>query len=82
MYCPSCQIGLDHSEINRRKCNNCLHEWEIFHVHPINDLQKHSLSHLCKCNPEIEVENGNLIIVHNSYDGRDGVELENEILKT
>lgn len=36
----------------------------------------------CKCNPRIERQkNGAVIVVHNSFDGREGVEWANEILK-
>lgn len=53
------------------------------HVYPINDLEQHDLEGTqCKCNPQVIVEpNAEIIIVHNSFDGREGVELANEILK-
>lgn len=36
----------------------------------------------CECLPEHKTENGeSLIIVHNSFDGREGVEWTNEVLK-
>lgn len=35
----------------------------------------------CECKPVPKLENGRLIIVHNSLDGREGVEWANEILK-
>lgn len=65
----------------------------IQHVYPVNDLEDHVLECVfpitgspycqCKCKPEHrEYENGALIIVHNSFDGREGVEWANEILKT
>lgn len=53
-----------------------------WHVLPINDIEQHEESTTCKCNPKIIHENGNMIIVHNSFDGREGVEWVNEILKT
>lgn len=35
----------------------------------------------CKCEPRIEYqEKGTIIVVHNSFDGREGVEWANEIL--
>lgn len=35
----------------------------------------------CKCHPRIKYEdNGGVIIVHNSFDGREGLEWANEIL--
>ena len=62
------------------------------HVVPNNDLKPHLTISvgkwpdqpkcICKCNPEhIPVEGGGLVIVHNSYDGREGLEWVNEILK-
>lgn len=55
----------------------------MIHAYPINDLEQHDLEGTqCKCNPEVIVEpNAEIIIVHNSFDGREGVELANEILK-
>lgn len=39
------------------------------------------VSCICKCNPKIEYQdNGTVIVVHNSFDGREGVEWANEIL--
>lgn len=34
----------------------------------------------CKCGPLINFEGNNLIVIHNSFDGREGVEWVNEIL--
>jgi len=56
-------------------------EENIWHVTPINDLEEHLESSMCKCDPEIKViENGNVVIVHNSFDGKEAVEMANEIL--
>ncbi len=57
-----------------------MHEWEIYHVRPINDIKKHSLSHACHCIPKLYIEGENMVVVHNSFDGREGVEWTNEIL--
>jgi len=61
-------------------CNNCGYEWETFHVLPVKDVKNHSEFYTCHCKPEIKIESGNMIIVHNSFDGREGVEWANEIL--
>lgn len=55
----------------------------MIHVYPTNDLEQHDLEGTqCKCNPQVIIEpNAEIIIVHNSFDGREGVELANEILK-
>jgi hypothetical protein len=51
-----------------------------WHVLPTNDLEEHEESTTCKCEPRVLYENGEMIIVHNSFDGREGVEIANEIL--
>lgn len=52
----------------RRKPNS-----KIIHVTPINDLEEHTEEGTgCKCKPRIEpAENDHLIVIHNSYDGRE-----------
>ena len=81
LFCPSCGIGIDYNQMKARKCNNCLHDWEVYHVMPVNDTKPHSESHTCGCDPAVENEGENMVCVHNSYDGREGVEVVNEILK-
>lgn len=55
------------------------------HVHPIDDTQEHDTSekgNTCHCDPSIIIEpNTEIIVVHNSFDGREGIEWVNEILK-
>lgn len=47
-------------------------EWDDLHVVPVEDLLPHNTdSHECACDPEIEVHGGKLIIIHNSFDGRE-----------
>jgi len=42
------------------------------HVVPLNDLLSHNTdSSECRCDPKIEVDGGHLLIIHNSYDGRE-----------
>jgi hypothetical protein len=64
----------------------------IQHVYPINDTHEHDtycnfpvigIPYCpCICKPEHkELDNGGMIVVHNSFDGREGVEWTNEILK-
>lgn len=65
---------------------------DIIHVTPINEshIEKskdRSMSNMfpycpCKCEPEIEVCGDAIIFIHNSFDGREGVEWANEILNT
>ena len=49
----------------------------MYHVIPRNDLEEHIESEYCHCSPTL-TEFG--IIVHNSFDGREGVEWAMEIL--
>ncbi len=56
----------------------------MIHVHPLNDIKEHDTSdkgNTCHCDPIIEEHDGEIIVVHNSFDGREGVEWTNEILK-
>jgi hypothetical protein len=46
----------------------------MYNVLPINDSDEHVESSTCKCRPKIISENGEMIIVHNSFDGREYVE--------
>jgi len=48
---------------------------------PINDIQKHEEeSTTCACKPRVEFINGEMLIIHNSFDGRELEEQINEIL--
>ncbi len=54
---------------------------EAIHIYPLNDLQEHVLHSLeCDCKPIIEFVNNTALITHNSFDGREGIELANEVL--
>ena len=47
----------------------------MIHILPINDLKKHEESTTCECNPKIEIlEDGEIMVIHNSYDGREFIE--------
>ncbi len=50
------------------------------HVYPINDLKEHTLESTCECGPSVIREGEEFICIHNSYDGREGLELANELL--
>lgn len=55
-----------------------------YHVYPRNDLEEHYLECVypqighpycpCKCNPVFKEEDNTIIIVHNSFDGRENFE--------
>lgn len=44
------------------------------HIVPINDLKEHEETSTCECCPRVEFENGEMIIIHNSFDGREKYE--------
>jgi len=41
------------------------------HILPINDIEPHEESITCKCKPNVEHVEGNMIVIHNSFDGRE-----------
>lgn len=56
----------------------------MVHVYPIDDMKEHKLDGMdCECDPNVIIEqNSDIIIVHNSFDGREGIEWTDEILNT
>lgn len=65
---------------------------DAYHVYPVNDEHGHYLERVypsigmpycpCECSPKWKEESGSIVIVHNSFDGREGLEWANEILNT
>lgn len=63
---------------------------EVYHVYPCDDLEEHHLECVypdnaqpyctCKCEPTYQQEDEGLLVIHNSFDGREGIEQANEIL--
>lgn len=47
---------------------------------PRNDIKEHVEDITCACGPEVIIENGEMIIIHNSYDRREVMEFVNEVL--
>lgn len=47
---------------------------------PINDLYEHEENTTCHCEPKVIYESGEIIVVHNAFDGRDIIEVVNEML--
>ena len=46
-----------------------------YHITPVDDLKDHEESTTCECEPRLEWQpNGDLIVVHASWDGREAVE--------
>lgn len=60
--------------------------WGVFyflddiHILPNNDEHTHAVDVDCACGPSQEYHHGVLIVTHNSFDGREGVEWANELL--
>jgi hypothetical protein len=46
----------------------------MLHILPINDIDEHEELSTCKCNPKLIEKNGELILVHNSFDKREVIE--------
>jgi len=44
------------------------------HITPINDIKEHEESSTCPCSPKVTFENGNTIVIHSAFDGRDAME--------
>lgn len=57
---------------------------KYIHVVPVNDIEPHEErlmeGYECKCEPKIEPIHGSILVIHNSFDGREGVEIVNKIL--
>lgn len=42
----------------------------MFNVFPINDIEEHIMDSTCWCCPDIIEESGEIIVIHNAFDGR------------
>jgi len=52
--------------------------WNIM---PTDEQEEHSFDTTCKCHPKVIEENGQMIVIHNSFDCREIIEQVKEILK-
>ena len=53
----------------------------MINILPINDLKEHEENTTCECNPKVEVlENGEILVIHNSYDRREVIEEALELI--
>lgn len=43
----------------------------VYHILPINDLKEHEEETTCECMPSVEFVEGGMIVIHNSFDGRE-----------
>jgi hypothetical protein len=55
----------------------------IYHLYPVNDLKPHDTDGTtCHCDPEMELTpEGDMLIIHNSFDGRELIEEGEAILR-
>ena len=51
----------------------------MIHILPINDIQPHEESTTCHCNPTVEFLEGEGLVTHNSFDGRELEEFSREV---
>ena len=54
----------------------------MIEITPINDTKEHTSGSTCQCEPKIIWENGEMIVIHASYDGREALEEAEAILKS
>lgn len=52
---------------------------KMIHILPINDLKEHTEQSTCDCKPKVITENGELICIHNAFDGR---QFKEQLLET
>jgi len=45
------------------------------HILPINDLKEHEETTTCECLPIVKFENGEMIVIHSSFDKRENFEI-------
>lgn len=43
----------------------------MINILPVNDLKEHTENSTCECRPVVEFSNGEMLVIHNSYDGRE-----------
>jgi len=66
---------------------------EVYHVYPVDDLEEHNLKGFsCACRPVIKspqeeiltrrkaMSYRSVLVVHNSFDGREGLEMAHDVL--
>lgn len=46
----------------------------MIEVTPVNDIHEHTSGSTCACQPRVTFENGEMIVIHSSWDGREAVE--------
>jgi hypothetical protein len=53
----------------------------MIHVYPLNDEREHETGDTttCWCDPKLDIDNPEMIVIHNSADGRELIEQAEEI---
>ena len=54
----------------------------MYNILPIDDLKEHTENSTCECLPKVIYEDGEMIVIHNSYDHREIIEEANKIINT
>jgi len=44
---------------------------EVWHIIPLNDLEEHSETLDCACDPHLEIFDKGTLVIHNAYDNRE-----------
>ena len=52
----------------------------MINVLPKNDIKEHTEQSTCDCNPTVFFKDSEIVIIHNSFDGREAIEMFNEIV--
>ena len=52
----------------------------MVHVLPVNDIKIHIEDTTCPCDPMVEYEGNEILVIHNAWDGRELLEQVKEIL--
>lgn len=47
----------------------------MINILPTDDLKPHIEDNTCECKPKVIYENGEMILIHNSYDKREQFEM-------
>jgi hypothetical protein len=52
------------------------------HIIPENDSQPHEELTTCHCHPRVDFTQGVMVVIHNSFDGRELLEQAQDLLNT
>lgn len=52
----------------------------MIHIVPTADIKEHDLNTFCPCDPLVDYDEPEILVIHNAFDGRELLELAEEIL--